>query len=326
MGRHPAERALALEALSRWPELSRELGAETKYRRDGGLRIAMDASTWSAAPAWVAEQRADGVPVEAVDAATVHRLAPGASEHALGGVYCAIDGQAEAMPATQAFAAGAKRLGASVVEGIGATRLIVERGCVVAVERVDGTRESCDVAILTGGTWSAGLLAPHGVTLPFETRALQMLLTAPAPKALAPVIGAFDRRLSLKQLADGSYLIGGGWPAKITDEPNNTYVNLDESIAGSREVSAAVYPPAGRCALARSWAGLEAFTPDEIPVLGPVRGIGGLLVAAGFCGHGFALAPAVGDVLARLVLGRDGHEHLWRRLALDRPALEAVTR
>src|SRR5215813_14458429 len=66
MGRDPAERALALENLGRWRELDRELNGATGYRRSGGLRVALDEDAWRAAPAWVAEQRADGVPVELV--------------------------------------------------------------------------------------------------------------------------------------------------------------------------------------------------------------------------------------------------------------------
>ena len=75
---------------------------------------------------------------------------------------------------------------------------------------------------------------------------------------------------------------------------------------------------AGEAKTARGWAGLEAFTPDEIPVIGPVPGVEGLLLAAGFCGHGFALAPAVGDVLARLALGEDARADLWGGLGLER--------
>src|SRR5437879_1924128 len=66
MGRDPAERALALESLRRWPELDRELEGETGYRRDGGLRVAIDEAAWTSARAWVDEQRAFGVPVEVV--------------------------------------------------------------------------------------------------------------------------------------------------------------------------------------------------------------------------------------------------------------------
>src|SRR5205807_382131 len=81
--------------------------------------------------------------------------------------------------------------------------------------RSDGARVPCDVALVAGGAWSAPLLAKIGVRLPFRSRGLQMLLTDLAPATLTPVIGCFGRPLSLKQLADGAYLIGGGWPARV---------------------------------------------------------------------------------------------------------------
>ena len=318
MGRDPAERALALASLERWSGLERELEGPTSYRRGGGLRVALDDAAWAQAPAWAAEQRAHGVPVEVVQAADVRRLAPGVSEASRGGVFCAMDGQAEAGLTLLAFGTAARRAGVRVEERVGAERLIVERERVVAVARTDGRREACDAVIVAGGAWSPGLLAPHGVTLPFTTRALQMLLTEPAPGALAPVLGAFERKVSFKQLPSGAYLIGGGWPAAIRDEPGNRWELLDDSVEASLAVARELYPPAASVKMARGWAGLEAFTPDDLPVLGRVPDVSGLLVAAGFCGHGFALAPAVGDILARLALGRDAREDLWRGLRPDR--------
>ena len=117
MGRDPAERALALASLARWPGLERELEESTRYRRTGGLRLALDEAAWRAAGPWVAEQRADGVPVEIVDAQAACALAPGIAAGCLGGVHAPIDGQAEALPATEAFAHAARRLGARVEEG-----------------------------------------------------------------------------------------------------------------------------------------------------------------------------------------------------------------
>ena len=93
---------------------------------------------------------------------------------------------------------------------------------------------------------------------------------------------------------------------------------LSDSIRGSLEVARAVYPPLAPRTVARSWAGIEAFTPDDLPVLGPVPGVDGLLVATGFSGHGFALVPAIGDILARLALGLDPRAHLWRGLGVGR--------
>jgi len=326
MGRDPAERALALASLARWPDLARELEAETGYRRGGGLRVALDDATWRQAGPWAAEQRADGVALDLVDSASARRLAPGISPECRGGVYSAIDGQAEAMPTVSAFAAAARRLGARIEESVGAAGLVSERDRIVAVARTDGTRQPCDLVIVAAGVWSAALLAPLGVRLPLETRALQMLLTRPAPAALEPVLGAFEQRLSLKQLANGSYLIGGGWPADVPDQPGNLWTLRDDSVAASLDVARLVHPPTGRCALERGWAGLEAFTPDDLPVLGPVPGLDNALVAAGFSGHGFALSPIVGDVLAALALGGDARKDLWPGLGAERFTLTPAGR
>jgi sarcosine oxidase, subunit beta len=49
--------------------------------------------------------------------------------------------------------------------------------------------------------------------------------------------------------------------------------------------------------------GFYDVTPDNQPVLGTVEGLPGLYLAAGFSGHGFMLAPAVGRRIADAVLG-----------------------
>jgi sarcosine oxidase subunit beta len=314
MFRDRAERALALAALARWPHLDRELEGDTRYRRGGGLRVALDDASWAQAEAEVAAQRADGVPVECVDTAAVARLAPGISPRARGGVWCPIDGHAEAGATVDAFAGAARRAGARLVEGAEIAALVVAGGRVAGVRHAAGTVDAADLVIVTGGAWSGPLLASLGLTLPLEARPLQMLLTDGAPPALEPVVGAFGHRLSLKQLAGGAFLIGGGWPADLPDARLNRYAVRDDSVAGSLATARAVYPPLAARAVTRSWAGIEAFGHGDLPTLGPVPGVEGLLVAVGFSGHGFALAPAVGDILARLALGRDPLRSLWAGL------------
>ena len=96
MGRDSAERRLALESLARWPGLADELGAPTGYRRGGGLRVALDEGAWRGARRWATLQQEDGVPLEVLDAAATRHLAPGIAPGCIGGVYCPIDGHAEA--------------------------------------------------------------------------------------------------------------------------------------------------------------------------------------------------------------------------------------
>lgn len=314
MFRDPAERALALASLARWPHLGRELDGDTRYRRGGGLRVALDGESWALTEAEVAAQRADGVPVERVDAATVQRLAPGVAPRALGGIWCPIDGQAEARATVDAFAAAARRAGARIEDGVEVTALLVEGNRVVGTRRADGTVDAADVVIVAAGAWSRALLTPLGAAPPLEPRALQMLLTDGALPTLEPVVSAFGYRLSLKQLADGAFLIGGGWPADAPDAHANRFEVRDDSVAGSLAAARAVYPPLAGRAVAQRWAGIEAFGDGDLPTLGPVPGLAGLLVAVGFSGHGFALAPVVGDVLARLALGREPLSSLWAGL------------
>src|SRR5215471_9227007 len=166
MGRDPAERAMALESLGRWPDLDRELEAKTGYRRSGGLRVALDETGWAEARATAAEQRADGVPVELVDAADAHRLAPGLSADCRGGVHCPIDGQADAVATVHAWATAARRLGVSIEEGAGAAALVTQGARIAAVLQSDGALLPCDVVIVAAGAWSAPLLGKIGVELP----------------------------------------------------------------------------------------------------------------------------------------------------------------
>lgn len=52
----------------------------------------------------------------------------------------------------------------------------------------------------------------------------------------------------------------------------------------------------------RTWAGRIDATPDAVPVIGEAPGVRGFLIGTGFSGHGFALGPGAGFLLAELVL------------------------
>jgi sarcosine oxidase subunit beta len=57
-------------------------------------------------------------------------------------------------------------------------------------------------------------------------------------------------------------------------------------------------------------AGTYDVTPDHQAILGPVPGLPGLWLAAGFSGHGFMMAPAVGRSLAAAIAGEEPGEFL----------------
>lgn len=54
----------------------------------------------------------------------------------------------------------------------------------------------------------------------------------------------------------------------------------------------------------KSWAGHIDVLPDALPVIDQLAQIRGLVLATGFSGHGFALAPAAGKSVAGLIAGQ----------------------
>ncbi|MEP7221819.1 MAG: FAD-binding oxidoreductase [Novosphingobium sp.] len=54
-----------------------------------------------------------------------------------------------------------------------------------------------------------------------------------------------------------------------------------------------------------SWAGFVDSTPDGVPVIGEIPAIPGLILAAGFSGHGFGIGPGAAHLVADIASGHD---------------------
>ena len=52
-----------------------------------------------------------------------------------------------------------------------------------------------------------------------------------------------------------------------------------------------------------NWAGYIDSTPDGVPAIGETTAVPGLILAAGFSGHGFGIGPGAGHLIADLVTG-----------------------
>ncbi len=62
-------------------------------------------------------------------------------------------------------------------------------------------------------------------------------------------------------------------------------------------------PELRKTTIANSWAGYIDSTPDGVPAIGEVSGVPGLILAAGFSGHGFGIGPGAGHLVADLITG-----------------------
>jgi sarcosine oxidase subunit beta len=61
------------------------------------------------------------------------------------------------------------------------------------------------------------------------------------------------------------------------------------------------FPDLSHAKIVRTWAGWMDASSDGVPSIGKVDEVPGLYVACAFNGHGFGIAPAVGEQLAKLI-------------------------
>lgn len=86
-------------------------------------------------------------------------------------------------------------------------------------------------------------------------------------------------------------------PAPVGTEPRPQPENVAKKL---RRIGSLV-PEMQGLKLTRTWGGYVDMTPDFLPILGAVNGVQGFYVATGFSGHGFAVGPIVGKLMAELI-------------------------
>ena len=299
------EYSLSRRAMDLWAGLSGIVGpaaAECEVQLGTAqIAVAMDAAEWHWCQARAAEMRRLGYDTEElIDATTLRSLLPGLSDQALGGLISRGDGHANPARATRAFQQAAGAAGAIIIEHCPLLGLQPAPGGGWRAETGRGIF-TADQVVNCAGAWGADVAAMLGETLPVEVLALSMMVTARVKPFVTPVVLGIDRPLSFKQSATGSLVIGGGIAGKACLAQDTSFTVMDRMVA-SAAATIAAFPALSGIPILRTWTGLEGKTPDGIPYIGPSLANPGLWHVFGFSGHGFQLAPAVGEAVARSIL------------------------
>jgi glycine/D-amino acid oxidase-like deaminating enzyme len=174
-----------------------------------------------------------------------------------------------------------------------------------AVVTAAGTVEF-DAVLVAAGAHTRSLLAEAGVTVPIKAYRVQALVTEPtAASERLPTLYDASAEFYCRP-REGGLLVGDGVEKRDFD-PDDWDRTADEAFVDSalERVDAALAGDAERPGgTARAWAGLCTATPDRDPLVGEVES--GLFVAAGWHGHGFMRAPALGRTVAGQIRGEDG--------------------
>jgi glycine/D-amino acid oxidase-like deaminating enzyme len=127
-------------------------------------------------------------------------------------------------------------------------------------------------------------------------------VTEPVAPLIGQLLYAAGDRLTLKQSRHGSFLIGGGWPARR--DPCTGMLQVDAaSVVGNLKAAVRLVPDLGGVQLLRTWPAIVNGTPDWRPLLGEVPQVRGFHMCV-VPWLGFTGGPAAARLVADQILGR----------------------
>jgi sarcosine oxidase subunit beta len=294
---------ISVAAMDMWARLPEIVGNDCGFQPVGQVRIAPDENAMSLFAKRVATVEGLGFfHEELVDSAEIRHLVPAYSGDCWGGIVCRLDGRALPAQTLRAFFNAACSAGAEPF-----TRCKVmnishgENGFTVIAE--DGRLFQSEVVINSSGAWGKKIAACFHDHLPMEPAALSMMVTARMPRFIKPVIGVHGRKLSFKQMDNGTVVIGGAHRAFLDMKKEKTVIDFSEMRKSAGTVLEH-FPIMKNATIVRCWAGIEGMMSDGLPVIGESRTTPGLFHVCGFSAHGFQLSPMIGRLVASLAMGK----------------------
>lgn len=292
---------LYVAAARRWAELETELGTSFELKASGGLMVAETPESYEFLARKCEREKRLGLTVEMLSREDLARIAPYLGEAVIGAEFCAEEGKLNPLLANQAVRRALLAAGGVLLPESRVTR--IERdGAGWLLHHAGGSLRAGRVMIAAGAGTGA-LLAPLGLDVPTVAEPLHMNVT----EATAPLIGHLvqhaERMITLKQLAAGQCVIGGGWPARLAGPDQHPTVEAS-SLIGNLRLASHIVPRLARLRLIRTWAGVNT-TCDGQCILGEAPGMPGLFLAVPG-DAGYTLGPLVGRLAAAALRGRDG--------------------
>jgi sarcosine oxidase, subunit beta len=291
----------SLQSLQTWNHFQEIFGVPLDFKKVGYLFLASSEDEWSLFKAGCRLQRDYRVPVELLSPSEIGDRWPFLRiDDLVGGTFCGWDGYAGPYEALTGFAKGARRAGVRICEGIEVHSIFHEKGRVTGVCSPEGDI-SCPVVVNAAGPFAERVGRMAGIHVPVKPYRRQLFFTAPfsrIPDPL-PLVIDFHRGWYFRREVKG-FLISG---------PKDDFPSFNTSVdfaAMAETADNAVYrvPVLETAQISHGWAGLYEVSPDNHAILGETPELKGFFLANGFSGHGFQHSPAVGEVMAQLIMGQ----------------------
>lgn len=318
---------LCLASQALWPEFARELEADSgqsvDLRNDGTLVVALNRDDVETLRHKYEFQRSLGIPLEWLSGAAAKEREPHLHPRTAAAVYSAKDGQVDNRKVAAALKIAFAQAGGRLHEQSSISHIDVDAGRVRGVV-VSDKPVAADVVVLAAGAWSRQVQGlPANVLPPVRPVKGQMVSVRmnPDDPLVRHVIWAPKSYLVPRR--DGRLILGA------TTEEKGFDSNLTAGgVMALIEAAWRAFPGIEELPIDEMWTGFRPGSRDDAPILGPVSGVEGLVLATGHHRNGILLAPITANALAEFILTGKTDARIARfgldRFAQSSPSPEAA--
>lgn len=298
---NPITASMAWSSLQVYANFNEQVGGDSGFVKTGYLVVVEEIDRPSL-ELNIAMQQDLGIDVSLVTPGELRELAP--MMETFEGESLAWEpnsGYANPYLVTTSLAARARELGAQVATRTNVTGVEISGGRVQSVVTDQG-RVATPIAVIAAGPWSNRLVAGSGVEFPLVPVRHQVAMVT-RPSGLLPdhpIVGDIAQSFSFRPESPTLTMVGYAEEEVDLDDYDEGIDQAEAADALSRLVRR--MPSMEQSYLRGGWSGLFTTTPDWHPILDRVPGIEGLYCMVGFSGHGFKLAPSIGQAMAELIL------------------------
>lgn len=214
-------------------------------------------------------------------------------------------GYGDGYATAQALAVSLRAKGVAIRQGTKVTEIVVEGDKVTGVRLVDGELIPAGMVVVAAGAWSVPLVSPLGIALPIQPIWVQEVLIDPTQDLGAPPVFSDLVAKQYVHLRGAEMLFGNssgvGSMTPIDDPDVHPVHATNETVELVAEKAMHRFPGIEAPRVVATSTGVIDTTPDNNPIVSATE-YAGLFIAAGMSGHGFKIAPALGRLMADIML------------------------
>ena len=301
-GRDPRELPLVMYGIKNlWPNLSEELGVDCEYHQDGNLRLGKTEKHRQILTGLTERAVKVGLDVKMIDGEEIRKINPYLSSEVTCASWCPTDGHANPLTTTLGYYKAARKLGVHFISGEKVKELKMVKGHLRKVICESGDVFEGNTIVLAAGYESREIAGTIGIDIPMQKAMLEALVTEAQPHMFDQMLGTAEADFYGHQTKHGSFVFGGSSGLEGYTKDNGTPICYSKTAPCICRGIIKYFPDLKNAKIVRTWAGWMDRCADGVPVLGNVSEVPGFILACGFSGHGFGIAPAAAEQLAELI-------------------------